>query len=250
MLRVGLLALAPAVLTANGCSDDTCRSGESRCDGDAILGCGTGADGFDGEERFTALGSGCGSDRCLDVVVEGKRRAVCSSSGAVDERCPADVFGTICVGGKTLLACDKGYSSRERECGACIVAELTKDAICALEATKSPLCQDGTRKTCDGATVVECEQGYVVAREPCIDASATCVESDDPAKSGRAHCATAEACVDRDVTRCEGDVVRGCFGGHVVSEPCGSGEGCRDYFEAARCEARCQKVRSSVCIDP
>lgn len=250
---IALVAGAAIFLSASGCKNDDCSPGESRCDGAGIVACGSPGD-VSGSRGFTALSRGCGSERCLDVVENGARSAVCSTTGAKDPRCEAGRRGAVCVDGRTLLVCELGYSSGQRSCGACIESPGSTTAsaitICAVEATENPVCKGASNQACDKAAVVECLRGWVIVRRPCAGASPTCVLSDSASNVGHAYCARQETCGEKDNTRCEADGVRGCVAGSVVSSACDASEECRSYTTKAQCEPRCQVVRSNVCLDP
>jgi hypothetical protein len=135
-LATCFVALAAAVAT-NGCAGDACSDGESKCDGDQILSCGSPGD-ISGRKDFTEVSPGCGSDQCLDIGFGGRRAAACSTTGQPDPRCTGK-NGEICADDRTKIVCQYGYSSSQVTCPTTCIrpANATSDgtigAYCALE---------------------------------------------------------------------------------------------------------------------
>jgi hypothetical protein len=259
-VRIAALALfvLPTFNLLVACGGDQCRPGESRCDGDGILSCGTPGD-LTGERGFTALSGGCGADRCLDLVRDGNRVAVCSTTGTPDPRCPSGAAGPICVDGKTLLRCEEGYGSRQRTCdGACVVDTSGSSAFpltfCAAEFAASSVCAGAVSQVCDGNVAVECARGWVTKRTLCDGDSPRCVIEKNELTIAHAFCARDEACSSAAETHCQSSAIEGCVGGHVVSMGCGEGSACEVYGigkeTVAACVPKCKAVRESVCLDP
>lgn len=112
-------------LTSTLACGDECTEGERRCDGEHIASCGRGGD-ISGTRSFSAWVFECGKDRCVDIVVDGLRSAVCSKTGELDPRCAgvAGVMSRICADPTTVLVCQSGYGSSEEICaGKCAVGE-------------------------------------------------------------------------------------------------------------------------------
>jgi hypothetical protein len=242
------------------CGGDACRSGEYKCDGDAILGCGSPGD-VSGARDFTELDRGCGADQCLDLERDGLHVAVCSTTGAPDARCPAtSVFASICVDDHTMLSCERGYGSNETKCeGACVApsssATGTTGAFCSLDTAPSPACAGANPQTCDGDTIIECTRGWVTKRTVCGGAAPHCVINSNPVWQTWPYCASDASCSDADGARCDGNIVRGCIGGRTVAMDCGADGECTTFGPLegrtdATCDVRCKHVRDDVCLDP
>jgi len=259
-VRIAALVLfvLPTFSTFVACGGDQCHPGESRCDGDGIVSCGTPGD-ISGARDFTALSAGCGSERCLDLTRNGDRVAVCSTTGTPDPRCPSGVFGAICVDSKTMLRCTDGYGSMQRTCdGACVVDTSTSSkypfTFCAAETAPNPICAGSASQVCDGNAAVECTRGWVTKRTVCGAGSPRCVIEKNELTTPHAFCAREEACATASETHCKDSAIEGCVEGHVVSTPCGEGQACEVYGigkqTVAACVAKCKAVREFVCLDP
>lgn len=222
-LRSTLLVAGLAALFAPACSSaDDCSQGETRCDGNRILGCPT---DYITSRKFSVPAGDCGTAQCINTRLSGVRSVACSTSGALDDRC-AGKDGPTCVNATTFLACEQGYSSREATC-ACIATSFTARAFCALAPMPDPKCSG--RSTCDGNAILECLDGYVVTRTPCEGDAPLCVRQSNGAKDG--FCAKEETCTGEDGTTCSADKARaeGCVSGHVVSSKCANGKHCSVY---------------------
>jgi hypothetical protein len=255
--RVALAGAIALLWGATGCGGDECESGESRCDGNAILSCGTPGD-ISGKRDFTALSPGCGSDRCLDRNVDGKRTAICSSTGQPDPRCPAEAASVMCVDAATRLTCNSGYGSNEQACaGACVTdpgsATASPATFCAVESQPNALCSGDFEMLCDGNDAVTCFRGWVTERTTCIDTSPLCAVNSSPLMTRYAYCTTTTPCSEADGAHCNHNVVEGCIAGHVVTTSCGT-DRCSAFGPLAGrsdaiCDPNCHTVRESVCVD-
>lgn len=233
--------------------EDECAPGESRCDGDGIVTCGSPGD-VSGKRSWSGLAAGCGQDRCLDVVDGALRIAVCSTSGQKDARCPVETRGLVCLDDRTRVTCQLGYASAEKTCTACVTLPSSPTnpgaVVCAAEATPNAACDGFVGRACDGAAVVECQRGWVTTRTACGADAPTCVVASGTFNQGSPFCVRSETCAEPDAVRCEGSGVRGCVAGRVVASGCATDEACRSYADASRCERRCRSVRDGVCLDP
>jgi hypothetical protein len=158
-----LLAVAVAITTA-GCGDN-CHEGESRCDGSQIMTC---DEGDLGGRDWRGLGECCASTTCRDEMSGSDRVAVCSDSPDPDPSCP--MFGNICADDTTLLYCDYGYSEVVATCDVC-VDRGSGNAFCAIAASDAhcpSVADDGW--TCDGLTLLECDDGAVIDQTACASA--------------------------------------------------------------------------------
>jgi hypothetical protein len=97
-----------------------------------------------------------------------------ASLPACDNECP--IARTKCVGNE-LWTCpndpDGPYHWAKRDCGAgiCVTTEVPEspgrvESFCALEAEPRPACS-WVVKTCDGAEMLACNDGFVVAAQKC-----------------------------------------------------------------------------------
>ena len=222
-LRSALFVACLAALFAPGCSSaDDCSQGETRCDGNRIEGCPT---DYITSRKFSVPAGDCGAAMCINTRSGSVRRAACSTSGKLDDRC-AGKDGPTCANETTFLDCQQGYSSHEATC-ACNATSFTRRAFCALAPTPDPKCSGDS--TCDGNTILECLDGYAIARTPCAGVAPLCVRQSNGAQRG--FCAKEETCTGVDGTTCSADKSRaeGCVSGHVVSSNCASGKHCSVY---------------------
>jgi hypothetical protein len=237
--------LAILLLTSTACGDH-CVSGETTCNGDTISGCG----GAEAPDEFRSLLAGCGEDRCLDIVDdEGLRQAVCSTTGELDPRCPADGRSRICIDDVTLLRCNDGYGWAEEAClGACITMEADgSNAFCSVDPAPSPACtEDGP--ACEPESAIQCRDGYVIDRIAC--AEGPCVASPRKLLFGDrlTYCVTAATCDTENVECTSEDRIEGCVAGQVVWMQCNEGMHCGELtvdpfvpMESWQTEAMCHE---------
>lgn len=226
-----VLLLAPlGVGLASGpaaCGGDSCSLGESRCYENEARVC-SGPGDTESGNHFNTLGISCQSSTCRDVMENGLRVAVCSTSGAKDPRCDT-TYGSICIGSATQLFCNHGYSAFEKQCaGTCVVGEMTSGTFCAISGPKAPACAGGPGPWCDGSSVVTCQEGYVTARSVCAGAGAKCAQI--TGGFHRAFCVTSATCTGPNDVFCDGrGAMKGCYGGAVVAMTCDAGTACSDY---------------------
>ncbi len=229
LLSAALIAtLVPLAGLASGCTE--CKSGESRCDGQQILSCGPAGD-VTPSTGFTQLSATCmAPDQCKDLMVGTERHAVCTATGAPDPRC-ASVDGVVCADSTTRLVCDEGFGSFEQTCGACVIVDRAPP-VCAVDADPPPACMGVEGIACDGNTLLRCHRSLAIERTPCSGDSPTCVENSiDPP---RAYCAQTITCDGPDRTQCDGDTIRGCVAGHVVTMACPDGSECEPFTTSSR----------------
>jgi hypothetical protein len=234
--NAGMWRFAVMLVLASGCGDE-CRDGESVCDGNRPMACAHPDDASDGPLDFRLQEERCDPDSCLDTEQNGLRVAVCSTSRAPDPRCGGTDYASFCYDIATKLVCAGGYS-QERDCiGSCITTTTVTGgsrAFCGTETAPSSACHE--RPTCDGASVISCDTGYVVDRIAC---SGTCLTS----AAGVPYCSDGTVCTGDDEALCDGlTALHGCISGLTVAMTCNALSECENYGippEFTTTEAEC-----------
>jgi hypothetical protein len=231
---------ALCLLMVAGCGE-YCEYAETICDGERILSC-VQSDGF-ADHSFADLADACEvGEVCVDTVDGvGVRRAVCSFTGELDDRCVPEGLGVthVCADSETVIACNAGYAASKRDCTGACVTPGNGSSFCSVDTAPSPTCE--ARESCesdaDGTAVVACRSGYVTARIACAD-DEDCVRLTDVHR--RTYCVSPESC-DGSSTWCTtivderaGETVRttvieGCVLGRVVEMTCSEGTACEVF---------------------
>lgn len=223
-LLVRTLALVVLGSGAAACvAVDECSEGATRCDSPTRLErCET---GYDPPESPHWERTDCDAQGL--ICTHGTTGiALCAVSAEPVAAC-AGVLGERCDGDR-LVACAEGLASYEATCEATCVATMVDAPFCVLDATPHPLCEVEL-STCDGATRIDCRDGYRTRAVSCAGAGGCQVatityQNGDFATAICALGATPDPrCPEADnlafagqSSFCEGDLLFECLGGYLV----------------------------------
>jgi hypothetical protein len=180
---------------------------------------------------FSEYGGCCGELQCLDIVVEGKRVAVCSQTASPDPRC-AERSGFVCADERTRLRCRHGHAEFEEQCAAACVERDGIGAFCALSTSEDPRCAGFDDRfltlRCEGDVLFQCDHGFVVSRDPCTRFP-SCVEPEP----GQASCAVSSSAQPECAAKegdmwCDGADVLTCRSGLLLGEQCAPNAPCTE----------------------
>jgi hypothetical protein len=210
------LYILAMISLAAGCSNDECASGEQRCDGRTQLTC----------MELSCHVPGCTLNRgrswarkeCSGACVEVKELAFCALSAEQDPVCQR----TDRCDDNTAVDCLGGYAIVRRPCRSAVCVTTDRgEPLCAQSSEREPRCASLARglATCADATLLTCDQGYVLDSRVCpgaciaLDAQqAFCADSSSP--DPRCDVAAGEApdvsCSDGSLAACREGYVE-CF---------------------------------------
>jgi len=230
VIRLALLAVALAI--AAGCGDQ-CKDNEARCNGNTITECGPPND-ITGTRGFNEQGPDCGDSTCKDVALDGRRWAVCTTSGVLDPRCDG-IEAVVCFDAHTKLDCAAGYSDETDCVGSCVSDDTGSYPVvfCSVDTAPDPICDTADAPVCEAGAVVTCFDHYVVDVIPCATACIT-----NAANVG--YCTDGGSCSGPDQATCAGSAaLAGCMNGSSVAMTCNPGADCENYDVLGSTQAQC-----------
>ena len=236
-----LVLIAVALLT--GCGDgESCKEGESRCDGLVATNC---FEGYPGETAWSY-------DDCETAgycVLSETGGALCALAPTPDPACTGAVTSHLVCEDGVQIECEGGYRVAEQDCGAPDLCRLDIGVgVCLLLPDPDPLCEDASfDSACDGALNISCFDGWRVEAHDCgapelcheFDTGGTaCITSVDPDP----RCEGITDNLDPAANYCEGDnhLICNVETGLMIIQECGPDEVCGETEAYGR----------NTCYDP